>query len=106
EGPQAAARHVRDGVEFARSRGLHAATGYLSLELLLRLVEIGELDEAATLIAELRPGLEAGGSVRDLGWLRYIERRVLALRGDRDLLERDLASESEDVPGDSDTEIL
>jgi class 3 adenylate cyclase/tetratricopeptide (TPR) repeat protein len=106
EGPQAAARHVRDGIDFARSRGLHGATGYLSLELLLRLVEIGELDEATALIAELRPGLEAGGSVRDLGWLRYVEQRVLALRGDRDLLERDLASESEDIPRDSDTEIL
>ena len=97
-GPAGGRASLRDGIDFARSRGLHAATGYLGLELLLRLVEIGELDEATALIAELRPGLEAGGSVRDLGWLRYVEQRVLALRGDRDLLERDLASESEDIP--------
>ena len=69
EGPRAAAQLLREASDFARSRGLHAATGYLGLELLLRLVEIGELDEATALIAELRPGLEAGGSVRDLGWL-------------------------------------
>jgi class 3 adenylate cyclase/tetratricopeptide (TPR) repeat protein len=106
EGSEAAVRHVREGIDFARSRGLQAATGYLSLELLVRLVEIGELDEASALIAELRPGFEAGRAVRDLCWLQSVEWRVLALRGEADLLERNLASKSEDVPRDADTESL
>ena len=66
EGPRAAVQLLREAIDFAAARGLRAASGYLMLELLLRLVETGEIDETVATIARLRPELEAGGSVRDL----------------------------------------
>jgi class 3 adenylate cyclase len=92
EGPRAATQLLREGIDFATTKGLRAATGYLNAELLLRLVEIGELDEATALIAQLRLELEAGGSIRDLAWVRYVERCVLAVRGETAAIERDLVS--------------
>jgi class 3 adenylate cyclase/tetratricopeptide (TPR) repeat protein len=106
EGPQPAARLLREGIDFATTKGLRAATGFLNAELLLRLVEIGDLDEATDLIARLRPELEAGGSVRDLAWVRYVELFVLALRGETAEIERDLGPLSETALRGSDAETL
>ena len=103
EGPRAAVQLLREAIDFAAARGLRAASGYLMLELLLRLVEIGEIDEAVAFIARLRPELEAGGSVRDLDSLSYIEVRVLALRGEAGVLKDRLPSLSETVTRAPDT---
>ena len=103
EGPRAAVQLLREAIDFAAARGLRAASGYLMLELLLRLVETGEIDETVAFIARLRPELEAGGSVRDLDSLSYIEVRVLALRGEAGVLKDRLPSLSETVTRAPDT---
>jgi tetratricopeptide (TPR) repeat protein len=106
EGPTAATQLLREALDFASARGLRGATGYLKLELLLRLMENGELDQSTALIDELRPEFEAGGSVRDLAWLRYVEARLIALRGLGSDVPGDLPTLAEVVQVGTDTEML
>jgi class 3 adenylate cyclase/tetratricopeptide (TPR) repeat protein len=81
EGPGAALAVMRDGIAYARARGLAEVADLLIQSSLDPLVESGELEEAIAIAAEMAPRLEASGDVFALIAIRAAQARIFALRG-------------------------
>jgi class 3 adenylate cyclase/tetratricopeptide (TPR) repeat protein len=84
EGPGAYLEVLREGITYAKPRGLTAALDFLRLSSLDALVNTGEHEEALTLAAEMAPRLEESGDVFGLTAVRAAQIRVLSLRGEDD----------------------
>jgi hypothetical protein len=81
EGPAASLEVSRDGIAYARARGLTEVLGTLTGGALDALIEVGEVDEAYEAAAEMAPYLESSGDVFDLIVVRSAQARIAALRG-------------------------
>jgi class 3 adenylate cyclase/tetratricopeptide (TPR) repeat protein len=81
QGPAASLQVIRDGIAFARPRGLDEALGILTTNQLDPLFEAGEHDEALAVCREWGPRLEESGNSLDLAEIRAAEVRIMALRG-------------------------
>ena len=82
EGPAASLEVTREGIAYAKPRGLTEALDMLNGDAGLKaLVDMGEHEEALALAAEMAPRLEASGDVFDLIGVRAVQVRILALRG-------------------------
>jgi class 3 adenylate cyclase/tetratricopeptide (TPR) repeat protein len=79
EGPAARVAMAREGLAYARARGLAESVDTLTIHALAP--ELGELDEALAGLAELAPRVEARGDIWVLVQLRASEAQILALRG-------------------------
>jgi class 3 adenylate cyclase/tetratricopeptide (TPR) repeat protein len=82
EGPAASLEVLRQGIAYAKPRGLTEMLDSLTQSTLDALVDTGAHEEALILAAELVPRLEASGDVFDLISARAAEARILALRGE------------------------
>ena len=81
EGPVASLVVMRAGIAFARSRGLAEAADATAASALDGLFEVGELDEALEIAAEL-DGRIVGEDVFDLIEVRSAQVRIHAMRGE------------------------
>ena len=81
EGPAASLEVLREGVAYARIRGLTEMVDSLTQSMLDVLVDSGEHDQALALAAEVVPRLETSGDVFDLNGIRAAQARIFALRG-------------------------
>ncbi len=81
EGPDAGLVVLRDGIGFAKARGLTEVADFTTAAMLGPLVDRGELDEALEVSADLAHRLETSGDVFDLAVVRGAQARILALRG-------------------------
>jgi class 3 adenylate cyclase/tetratricopeptide (TPR) repeat protein len=84
EGPRASLEVLREGIAYAKPRGLTEALDLLAESSLNALVDAGEHEEALTLVAEIVSRLEASGDVFDLTSARAAQVRVFASRGQGD----------------------
>ena len=84
EGPRACLEALREGIAFATARGLARGMGFLTASTIAPLYDVGEIDEALEVAAELAPRLEAGQGVTDLMGVRADQARIFAFRGDHD----------------------
>jgi class 3 adenylate cyclase/tetratricopeptide (TPR) repeat protein len=82
EGPAASLEVLREGIAYAKPRGLTEMLDSLTQGTLDALVDTGAHEEALILAAELVPRLEASGDVPDLISARAAQARILALRGE------------------------
>ena len=82
EGPDAALTVLRDGIAYAKARGLTESLDALTGSSLEVLFDTGDHGEALALAAEIAPRLEASGDVFDLNGVRVAQARILALRGE------------------------
>jgi class 3 adenylate cyclase/tetratricopeptide (TPR) repeat protein len=82
EGPAASLEVLREGIAYAKPRGLTEMLDSLAQGTLDALVDTGAHEEALILAAELVPRLEASGDVFDLISARAAQARILALRGE------------------------
>ena len=80
-GPQASLTVLRDGVSYAKARGLTERIDILSGSALDALVDAGEHEEAFALAAELVPRLRASGDLWNLAAVKAAETRILTMRG-------------------------
>ena len=80
-GPGAALEVQREGIGFARARGLTEMADATTASMLDTLVDAGELDDALEIAADLAERLEATGDVWDLIPARAAQVRMLAMRG-------------------------
>jgi class 3 adenylate cyclase/tetratricopeptide (TPR) repeat protein len=81
EGPAASQEVLRDGIAYAKVRGLTEMLDMLTESTLDPLVDTGEHDEALEVAAEAVPRLEASGDVWDRTGIHAVQARILALRG-------------------------
>jgi class 3 adenylate cyclase/tetratricopeptide (TPR) repeat protein len=81
EGPAASLEVLREGIAYAKPRGLSEMVDSLTQSTLDALVDTGAHEEALILAAELVPRLEASGDVFDLISAHAARARILALRG-------------------------
>jgi hypothetical protein len=81
EGPAAALVVLRDGIAFARARGLTERVDITTQSALDALVDTGGHDEVLEVVADMAERLEASGNVVDLAGLRANQARIVALRG-------------------------
>ena len=81
EGPAASLKVLREGIPYAKGRGLTEMVDNLAQSTLDPLIDTGEHDEALTLAGEMSARLEASGDVFDLAGLRASQARILAMRG-------------------------
>ena len=72
---------LREGIAYAKARGLTEMLDLLTQSTLDELVDTGEHDEALEIAAEMAPRLEANGDVFDLITVRAVQARIHALRG-------------------------
>jgi class 3 adenylate cyclase/tetratricopeptide (TPR) repeat protein len=91
EGPLASLVAVREGITFAKARGLTSALNYLTVGTFGALYDRGEHDEVLGACAALAPHVEASNDVLTLLAIRALETSVETLRG-----ELELARESVD----------
>jgi class 3 adenylate cyclase/tetratricopeptide (TPR) repeat protein len=82
EGPVACLEVLRDGIAYAKPRGLNAYLDMLTESMVDVLVDTGEHEEVLSLAAEMAPRLEASGDVWGLNAIRAAQARVVALRGE------------------------
>ena len=82
EGPAAALEVFREGIAYAKARGLTEVLDALTQSSLDALVDTGEHHGALALASEMAPRLEASGDVFDLAGLRASQTRIFALRGE------------------------
>jgi class 3 adenylate cyclase/tetratricopeptide (TPR) repeat protein len=82
EGPSAALRLRREGLEAAQRRGVEQMALALRMGLVDDLVWAGEWEEALTEVDRLLPDLEETEDVRDLLWVRTNQLLLLACRGE------------------------
>ena len=80
EGPAAAVKVMKDGIAFARARGLEEAVWTTASSSLDPLVDVGAFDEAIGLAEDLATRLSSD-DVFDLTVVRAVEVRVAAFRG-------------------------
>jgi tetratricopeptide (TPR) repeat protein len=81
EGPEAALVVLREGIVYAKARGLAGALDSLTESMLDALVETDALDEVLAIAAEVAPRLEASADIADLQGFLATQARALALRG-------------------------
>jgi hypothetical protein len=81
EGPAASLEVLRDGIAYAKPRGLTEMLETLTQGTLDTLIDTGEHEEALRLAAEAAPRLESRGDVWDLIVVRIAQARIFALRG-------------------------
>ena len=82
EGPSAALRLRREGLEAAQRRGVEQMVLALRMGLIDDLLWAGEWDEALAEVDRLLPDLEQTEDVRDLLWVRTNQLLLLACRGE------------------------
>ena len=82
DGPAASLAVLREGIAYAKTRGLTESLDSLTQSAIDALVDIGEHDEVLAIAADLGPRLEANGNVFDLAGIRAVQVKVFALRGD------------------------
>ena len=82
DGPASAVDVLRDGVAFARGRGLAGAARLLSVSLGASLVHVGNLDEAEAMTSATLHELEAAGDVAVVPDTEIVLAQIAALRGD------------------------
>ena len=82
DGPMAALEAVQEAIAFARSRGLTAAVGWLTVSELVIQVELGDVDEVLAAAPEMTQRLDAADDVYNLFWFRSLEARIFAMRGE------------------------
>lgn len=82
EGPELALEVLRQGIDLARPRGLTGWVVTMSASTLDLLVDLGRLDEAAALAADMLENLKDSGDVFDLVGVRTALVRIMAFRGD------------------------
>ena len=87
EGPPAALRLRREGLEAAQRRGVEQMALALRMGLIDDLLWAGEWDEALAEVDRLLPDLEETEDVRDLLWVRTDQLLLLACRGDYEAAE-------------------
>lgn len=81
DGPAAALEVQREGIGFARARGLTEMADATTASTLDPLVDAGELDDALEVAADVAERLEASGGMWDLIPVRAAQARIMALRG-------------------------
>ena len=81
DGPAAALEVLRDGIAFARARGLTERVDITTQSALDALVDTGGHDEVLAIADEMAPRLEASGNVIDAAGVRANQARIVALRG-------------------------
>jgi hypothetical protein len=82
EGPAAALEVVREGIAYAKPRGLTERLDILTASSVYALIDMGEHDEALALLGDDRAArLEVSGDVFALAILRATQALILALRG-------------------------
>ena len=81
DGPAASLEVLREGIAYARARGLTESLDSLTQSALDALIDIGEHEEVLEIAAGVAPRLEASGNVFDLVGIRALQVRILALRG-------------------------
>jgi class 3 adenylate cyclase/tetratricopeptide (TPR) repeat protein len=81
EGPAASLGVLREGISYAKARGLTEMLDGLTQSTIDLLVETGEHEEALALAAEIAPRLEASRDMWGLIGVRGARARILALRG-------------------------
>src|SRR5262249_58683345 len=82
EGPRRYLELAREGADFARRRGIDEVALWLDAVTVEALADLGSLDEALSLAAELDPRMEQAGDANDLVELRSHELRALTIRGE------------------------
>jgi hypothetical protein len=82
EGPSAALRLRREGLEAAQRRGVEQMALALRMGLVDDLLWTGEWEEALAEVERLLPDLEQTEDVRDLLWVRTNQLLLLACRGE------------------------
>ena len=80
EGPEAYLEVLREGIAYAKPRGLTAALDILMLSSLDALVNTGQHEEALALVAQMALRLEESGDMFGLLAVRAAQIRVFALR--------------------------
>jgi class 3 adenylate cyclase/tetratricopeptide (TPR) repeat protein len=83
EGPAACLEEVREGIAYAKARGLTEVLEGLVANTLGPLMLAGEFDQVLDAVAQLAPNLEATGNVGDLADIRGCLVQILAVRGER-----------------------
>jgi class 3 adenylate cyclase/tetratricopeptide (TPR) repeat protein len=81
EGPAASREVLREGIVYAKARGLTEMLDGLTQSMLDALVDTGEHEEALEIAAGMASRLQASGDVWDLIALRAAQARIHALRG-------------------------
>ncbi len=81
EGPEASLEVLREGIAYAKARGLTEILDVLTESVSNFLVDTGEHDEALEIAAGMVPRLEASGDVWDLIGFRSTQALIHALRG-------------------------
>src|SRR4029453_12008737 len=81
EGPASVLATYRQGIEFARRRGIREFAGAMAAASLDRLIEVGRWDQALADAEAMAGRAEAEGNVSDLLQLRTAQVRVLVGRG-------------------------
>ena len=81
EGPHAALRVLRQGIEFAEARGLDEMVLVISTSTISALVEAGELEEAVASGTSLAKRAEAAGDTHDLNDIRAVLALALSFLG-------------------------
>jgi class 3 adenylate cyclase/tetratricopeptide (TPR) repeat protein len=84
EGPAASQEVLREGVAFAKQRGLVEYETFIMAGTLDNLIDVGKLDEALEVAAGLAEPFEAADDVVSLAAVRAAETRIHAMRGKAD----------------------
>jgi class 3 adenylate cyclase/tetratricopeptide (TPR) repeat protein len=81
EGPAASLEVLREGIAYAKARGLTETVDVLTQSTLDALLDAGETEQALVIVTETLPQLEATGDVFDLVWARGVQTRILQMQG-------------------------
>ena len=81
EGPAASWDVIRDGMAYAKARGLTEILLTLTTGTMDVLFDMGKFDEALKVAAEVTPRLEASRDVSDLRLVIAVQARILVIRG-------------------------
>jgi class 3 adenylate cyclase len=82
EGPHRRLEVAHEGADFARRRGNDESGLWLDAAAVGALADLGSLDEALSLAAELDPRLEQAGHAKVLAEVRSVRLRALTIRGE------------------------
>ena len=82
DGPAASLAVLREGIAYAKARGLTESLDSLTQSAIDALVDVGEHEEVLAIAADLGPRLEANGNIFDLAGIRAVQVKVFALRGE------------------------
>ncbi len=102
-GPAAGLKASREGIAYARTRGLNDTADMMEAGSLDCLLDLGRLDEAINLATDLAASLETSGNIRTLLWTMSSQVRALALSGDESKLLEFLTRLDAAAPADSES---